>query len=301
MNEQDISRYLMEKPVKEGREGDLTHLSTYVSDAQVPGINYHAQLGWITETPDEDSGKGAVVSGSDKIILFWGNDYKNPESLGGEIEFYMDGKKSILNSSTSVFIPAGVSHGPVKWNSFDKPHMEMVISLDAGNLNGETAADKVSDLKHIPDPEKYIVHKPAYEVVAPTVTKNRMHPSMTFMSNDLVPGSNTYLEFAWIWDMPDPNPHIMEHSHEDYNELVFHIGSNPDDPEDLGAEIEFYLDGKPVMLKKTSAMYAPKKVSHGPLIWQSVTRPHIEMAIIFGAGVLAQSDPGGHRKSESMS
>lgn len=297
MNEQEVSKYLMEEPIKENSGGNRAHLSTYVSDTLFPGISYHVQLGWITEMPDKDGEGKAIASDSDKIVLFWGNDYKDPEALGAEIEFHLDGKKSILNSSCSIFIPGGVSHGPVKWNSFKKPHMEMIINLDAGNLDGETGADMVSSLKHLTDTENYIVHKPAYEVVAPTVTKNRMHPSMTFMSNELVPGSNTYLEFAWIWDMPDPNPHIMEHSHDDYNELVFHIGSDPDNPEDLGAEIEFFLDEKPLILKKTSGIYAPRKISHGPLIWQSVSKPHIEMAIIFGAGVLAQSDPGGHIKS----
>ena len=80
--------------------------------------------------------------------------------------------------------------------------------------------------------------------------------------------------------MPDPDPHIMEHVHDDSNELVFHIGSDPDNPEDLGAEIEIYLDGKPMMIRKTSALYAPMGINHGPLKWKSYSRPHIEMAVI---------------------
>lgn len=145
---------------------------------------------------------------------------------------------------------------------------------------------------------KYLVKKPGYEVVARGEVKGRQGPSMTYMSNDLVPGCNIYLEFGWIWDMPEPNPHIFEHSHDDYDEVVLHIGSDPNNPEDLGAEIEFYLGGQPLKVDRTSAIYVPKGVKHGPLIWKRVTRPHIEMAIVIGGGTLAQADPGGHRKKK---
>ena len=298
MIEKDVSSYLIDRPIKKNLKGrNHGQVLTYVSDAQIPGISYRAQLRWITGLPEELPEDNALVSDSDKIILFWGNDYKNPEYLGAEIEYYLDGKKEILNSSSSIFVPEGASHGNARWLSFEEPHVEMTVWLNRGNLDGDVEAAGAGELKSIPDPGKYIVRKPAYEVVAPTPTKNRMHPSMTFISNDLIPGSDTYLEFSWIWGMPDPDPHIMEHVHEDSNELVFHIGSSPDDPEELGAEIEIYLDGKPLMIKRTSALYAPKKINHGPLKWKSYTRPHIEMAIIFNSGVLAQSDPGGHQKN----
>ncbi|MFC1838317.1 hypothetical protein ACFL1N_01955 [Thermodesulfobacteriota bacterium] len=298
MIEQDVSSYLIDRPIKRDLKGrNHGQLLTYASDSQIPGLQYYTQIRWITGMPESIPGDRALVCDSDKVVLFWGNDYKDPENLGADIEFQLDGTVLQFNSSSSIFVPAGVSHGPAIWRNHETPHVEMTILINRGNLKGVTSTDKVSELRHVSDPGKYIVRKPAYEVVAPTPTKNRMHPSMTFMSNNLVPDSNTYLEFSWIWGMPDPDPHIMEHVHEDSNELVFHIGANPDDPEELGAEIEIFLDGKPLMIKKTSALYAPKKISHGPLKWKNYTKPHIEMAIIFDAGVLAQSDPGGHQKN----
>ncbi len=143
---------------------------------------------------------------------------------------------------------------------------------------------------------KYMVKKPAREVnvMVPGKIKGREYPTMTYMSNDLVPGCNVYLEFSWIWAMPDPNPHILEHTH-NYNELVLHIGSDPKNPEDLGAEIEYVLGGEPLIIDKTSAIFVPKGVKHGPLTWKSVDRPHIQMAIMLGAGTLAESAPGGYK------
>jgi hypothetical protein len=143
---------------------------------------------------------------------------------------------------------------------------------------------------------KYLIKKPLREADAtvPSKIKGREEPTMTYMSNDLVPGCNVYLEFGWIWDIPDPNPYILEHSH-GYDEIVLHIGSDFKNPEYLGAEIEFAVGGEPLIIDKTSALFVPKGVKHGPLIWRSVDRPHIQMAIILGGGTLTESAPGGYK------
>ncbi len=145
---------------------------------------------------------------------------------------------------------------------------------------------------------KNLVTKPAYEVTAGKV-KGRQYPTMTFMSNDLVPGSNLYLEMGWIYKMTEPNPHILEHSHDKYSELVLHIGSDPKNPEDLGAEVEFVVGGESLIFDKTSAIFIPAGVKHGPVIWRKVKRPHIQMAIVLGAGTKAEADPGGHDKQKA--
>ena len=141
---------------------------------------------------------------------------------------------------------------------------------------------------------KYFVSKPAYEVVPAFEVKGRI-PAMTLMSNNLIPVSNMYVEAGWILAMPDPNPHIGEHTH-NYDEIVIHLGVDSDSPEDLGAEIEFSVDGKLLTVEKTSAVFVPKGVKHGPLVWKRFSKPHLEMTIMIGAGSLAEADPGGHRE-----
>jgi hypothetical protein len=144
------------------------------------------------------------------------------------------------------------------------------------------------------DYSKYLVKKPAYEVIPEFEVKGR-RPAMTLMSNNLVPGSNMYVETGWVFGMPDPNPHIHEHSH-DYDEIVIHLGTDPENQEELGGEIEFMLNGQPLKINKTSAVYVPKGVKHGPLTWKKYKKPHLELTIMVGAGSLAQADPGGHQK-----
>jgi hypothetical protein len=139
--------------------------------------------------------------------------------------------------------------------------------------------------------EKYLVRKPIREVGLGSKTTGRQIPSQTYMSNALVPGSNTYVEFSWIYDMPNPNPHIMEHTH-NFDEIVLHIGSDWGNPQDLGGEIEYFYDGQPLDFDTTTALFIPKGVKHGPLTWKKVTRPHLEMANIQGTGDFSQAAPG---------
>ena len=148
--------------------------------------------------------------------------------------------------------------------------------------------------------ESYFVTEPLREVSVPGIdlVKGRTYPTLTYMGRNLVPAANDYLEFGWIWEMPDPNPHIFEHVHRDNDEIVLHIGSDPHDPEDLGAEIEFVVDGETLVINKTSAVYIPKGVKHGPLTWKSFTRPHIQMTIILGAGTLGKAAPGGAQEKK---
>jgi len=141
--------------------------------------------------------------------------------------------------------------------------------------------------------QKNLVKKPHYEVGENQEIKGRQNPTMTYMSNDLVPGSNTYIEIGWIYEMPEPNPHIHKHDH-DYDEIVLHIGNDPDNPEYLGAEIEFVVGGEKIVIDKTSALFIPRGVEHGPLTWKKVEKPHIQMVVMTGAGTLKDSNPAGY-------
>jgi hypothetical protein len=145
--------------------------------------------------------------------------------------------------------------------------------------------------------QQNLVKKPHYEVGGNQDIKGRQNPTMTFMSNDLVPGSDTYIEIGWIYEMPEPNPHIHKHDH-NYDEIVLHIGSDPDNPEYLGAEIEFVVGGEKIVINKTSALFIPKGVEHGPLTWKKVEKPHIQMVVMPGAGTLKESNPAGYIPDE---
>jgi hypothetical protein len=62
----------------------------------------------------------------------------------------------------------------------------------------------------------------------------------------------------------------------------------------LGAEIEFVVGDEKLIIDKTSALFIPQGVKHGPLTWKKVNKPHIEMVVMPGAGTIKESNPAGY-------
>ncbi len=147
-----------------------------------------------------------------------------------------------------------------------------------------------------PDYRKYHIKVPIREVGANMKVKGVTLPSRTYMSNRLVPESNVYLELTWIYQMPEPSfvvPRV--HSH-DYDQITLLIGSNPQDPEYLGAEVESHLGGQKMISDKTNALFIPKGVEHGMVTWKQFEKPHIMMSIMLGTGNFEDANPGGYNK-----
>ena len=142
--------------------------------------------------------------------------------------------------------------------------------------------------------EKCLITTPVYEVGRDVAVTGRQLPSMTYISSQLVPGSNVYVEFSWIWDVPNPNPLFTEHSH-DYDQIGLHIGSDPKNPEDLGAEYEGVVSGEHFTTDRTNALYLPKGTKHGPFVWKRVDKPVLEMTIILGTGSHEAAKVGGFK------
>jgi hypothetical protein len=129
--------------------------------------------------------------------------------------------------------------------------------------------------------ERYFVRKPLYEA-CPGV-KNRQSPTMTFMSSRQVPGANYYVSLGWIYDIPEPNPHIHEHVH-DFDEVILYWGGDVNTPQVLGGEIEFYIGGQPITFNTTTSMFIPKGTPHGPVTWKKFQFPHMEMVMTLDNG-----------------
>ena len=103
-----------------------------------------------------------------------------------------------------------------------------------------------------------------------------------------------------MWDEMDVNcnfaiscvhePYVMPdlpHSHP-FGEYLYFIGSDPDNPEDLNADMEFGMGNDMLQFNTSYGMWIPRGLVYGPLRWHEVRKPHIEMAIMLGAGTLKE-------------
>jgi hypothetical protein len=104
-------------------------------------------------------------------------------------------------------------------------------------------------------------------------------PSLTLMSNELVPGSNVDVIFNWMVKIPDMKfDKPLSHAH-DYDEMILNIGTDPENPEDLGGEVVGFLGDEKHILNKTSAVFIPRNVEHGVAGFHRLDRPYLQINI----------------------
>lgn len=254
-----------------------------MSRRQVPGADYRIELGWINGMPQPAAPVRTHVHDTDQIVLFLGTNHKRPQVLGGEIEFFIGGQPVTFNTTAGIFVPRGVSHGPVSWKRYQSPHIQMSILIGSSSPGRyEKDPPAVTDIF---DYEQYIVRSPMREAGA-EFTAGRTSPTMTYMSGIQVPGVKTYIELGWTFGMPRSQRTtgaMPEMVHRLYDEIVLHIGADHENPADLGADIVFYVDGQPLAFNNTSALFIPRGMAHGPIHCLEYRKPHLVMAMMCGA------------------
>ena len=129
---------------------------------------------------------------------------------------------------------------------------------------------------------KYFVRKPVFPELAHAAEVSAgkevtgKSKGAVFMDKNLVASSNSTLMFMWIFEIPHPNPTVVKHSHP-YDELLFFVGTNPDDPQDLGGEIEVEMGDEKHVIDTTTSVFVPKGLEH-TFICKRVSRPQIMIA-----------------------
>jgi hypothetical protein len=274
-------------PVVSGRQAPPM---TFLSSTQVPEAEYYIELSWIYGVPDPNPHMAEHVLDYDEILLHIGFNPDTPQDLGATIELYLGGQSIVLNTTSSVFIPKGTPRGPLTWKEVHRPHLQMSMILGSGDPFGTAgrrgmgrAGDSTPRKRQNFDYEQYVVRSPMREA-GPNYVEGRQNPTMTYMSRTQINAVNNYIEFGWIWDVPEPP--IPKMRHDTFDEIVLHIGSDPDKPEDLGGVLLCGLGDETVELDTNHCIYIPKGMDHGPLVWKEVRRPLVEMAIMLGAGTL---------------
>lgn len=64
------------------------------------------------------------------------------------------------------------------------------------------------------------------------------------------------------------------HNH-DWDEYLIFLGTDPEDPFDLGGEVEFWMGDEKHIITKTTAMFVPRGVYHCPFYIRRVDRPFV--------------------------
>jgi hypothetical protein len=90
-----------------------------------------------------------------------------------------------------------------------------------------------------------------------------------WLDDAVLPGA-FQMNCSWYLHANPDGPGAHYH---DVPEIIGFFSSDPDNPYDLGAEIEFWLEDEKFMLTKSCMIFVPKNMIHCPLILRRVDRP----------------------------
>ena len=94
-----------------------------------------------------------------------------------------------------------------------------------------------------------------------------------WLDNETVPGA-FYVETVWIHPRKENSKKrgAQAHTH-DYDEVLAFFSSIPDDPHNLGAEAEFWMEDEKYTITNSCLVFVPKGIRHAPLYFNRVDRP----------------------------
>lgn len=141
----------------------------------------------------------------------------------------------------------------------------------------------------------FVVYDPEIWRSSPSATT----PVVIRLEDKVVSGSNFYF-LHWVFPGQRPPEAAAAallvghppHAHP-YAEIILHIGTDPKDPMDLGAEVELCMgpEMEKHLITKTSAVYIPANFIHCPYNIRKTIRPFLVMQILQGPKRIEEPHP----------
>ena len=113
----------------------------------------------------------------------------------------------------------------------------------------------------------------------------RLHPILG-LSSRVLEGA-FMVNCSWMFAGEDPG-RMDAHTHS-HDEVIGFIGTNPEDPNDLGAEAELWMEDEKYIIKSSCLIFVPKGLKHCPLIVRDIKRPvfHFDIQMNYKPAVMA--------------
>ena len=260
---------------QEGQPVDWRVRVLYLDDRVLQGVFYLSSC-WYTKGIEKALAVEPHRHACDEVLAFIGNDPNHPLDLGGEIEMWIDAEKHLINKSCLVFIPKGMPHCPMRATRADRPifHFSTAPAGEAIKIPVEprgTGEEKTAGTKY----DKYFVtQQQYYGPLVPVDWKTRV----LSLDNQILEGAFFTSVVWYTGSSREPLP-AEPHLH-DCDEILAFVGNNPDNPLDLGGEIELWMDDEKHMINKSSLIFIPKGLPHCPMWAKKIDRPILHFTAI---------------------
>jgi hypothetical protein len=83
----------------------------------------------------------------------------------------------------------------------------------------------------------------------------------------------------------------VPHTH-DTDEIIGFFGGDPQDPYDLGGEIEIWLEDEKHIITRSAMIFVPAGMKHCPLIIKRVDQPIFHFTVVTGGRYIKDDIPG---------
>lgn len=81
-----------------------------------------------------------------------------------------------------------------------------------------------------------------------------------------------YVDCNWLWSGSAEDTAEEPHAH-DFDEVIGFVGSNREDPHDLGGKITIWLDDKKEVLTRSCLIFVPAGTRHCPILFNRIDKP----------------------------
>ncbi|MFC1932174.1 hypothetical protein ACFLXU_00885 [Chloroflexota bacterium] len=231
-------------------------------------------------------------------------------------------ERQYINKPTCIYVPAGMTHCPIDVHRVDRPFIELVVAPRPTHtefhpglwptgyeppypegkpfkaLNNVKPADTHIYSKYVTEIKS---RRPAGPMRNGLVSDADENPIFTYHLEALFyhhPGSfylptnkmtltmeeyksPDYKGLRYPFDVIPKARSPMFHT---YEEMFFFVGTNPDDPNDLGGELDFWLGtgehAEKQFINKPCCIYVPAGMTHCPIDVHKVNRPFYEFVIV---------------------
>jgi len=242
----------------------------------------------------------AHIHKNSEYLVHVGTNNENPFDLGAEVDLRLgkEMERYLITSPTVVYVPAGFIHSPWTPKKVWRPFIFMQVSQPQpdGTYGQEmpeglpVSGRQWGDYSFLPVNEDAPYTNPSNGKYGKYVISGPGGPDDGEHGITLVPPEgrekiNGYYGVIMSWLPPKSTPYRMHPPHiHTHAEFLIHLGTNPDDPFDLGAEIELCM-GKELekyIITRPTIVYIPPGFIHSPWIIKKVHRPFIFIQIPHG-------------------
>ncbi|MDR0817780.1 MAG: hypothetical protein LBN35_03990 [Clostridiales Family XIII bacterium] len=299
--EKKYANLFKELKLKDGPEGLYPYKQFFMEAEDMEGFNAVFSYGVVKEPCVCHPVEGAVVHPYNEVLVFAGIDPNDILYFGAEvsIELGEEREEYIFAEPTVVTIPAGLVHGPVKFRRVTVPVAHYTVGLapeyqaDAVRLDESTP--KSLGTKYAHHVKKLICHIDD-EIIGTGMGYEDCTDERGVMKSSLAPhgmlGPGNSDELIWMFGKDlegfDVNltwGHYSQpgkwhrageiHTHPEEEILIF-LGSDPEDPDYLGCEVELGMgyEAERNIVKVPTVAVCPKGFPHLPILTRWCDRPY---------------------------